>query len=149
MVNLAVRAGWVVCAVLIMVSHGGIVALLGARALMTAVGVLSSVILIDRRLQRIQWTFEPRVMWQMVKASLPFALFRISRSLYKDTDTVMLSMMRGDLMTGWYAAAYKLRRALDFLPTGVFDAALPAMSRSSRDPRGRPDPARRPETAPC
>lgn len=132
---LAVRAGWVLASLGVVWFHGGLVALLGVRCLVTAAGVTASIALVDRRLQRIRWAFEPAFIGYLLTASFPFAIFRLSRRIYEEVDTVMLSMMRGDLVTGWYTAADKVRRAFDFIPTAFFEATLPAMSRFSRESR--------------
>jgi len=133
---LAVRAGWVFASFGIVWCHGGLVALLGARCLVSAVGSVALIALVDRRLQRIRWACEPAFIGRLLMASFPFAIFRLSRRMYEEVDTVMLSMMQGQyLMTGWYTAADKVRRAFDFIPTAFFDATLPAMSRFSRESR--------------
>lgn len=132
-VNLAVHLGWVILSLAVVGLRAGVVELLAVRVLVTAVGLVASVVLIDRRLQRIAWTFDVPFVWHLMKASFPFALFRLKHTLYTDIDTVMLSAMRGDVMTGWYAAANKLLRVFRFIPTGAFGAILPAMARSSRD----------------
>lgn len=132
LVNLGVHIGWVIFSLVIVWLKGGIVELLGVRVAVTAAGLVTSVVLVASRLQRIAWTFEPAFIWQLLKASFPFALFQLKGKFDTNIDTVMLSVMRGDTMTGWYAAANKLLRVFAFIPAGFFGAILPAMSRVSR-----------------
>ncbi len=63
------------------------------------------------------------------KESFPFLLSGIFFMIYYQIDTVMLSMMEGDAVVGWYSAAYRLVTPLGFIP-GAFVASLfPVMSR--------------------
>ena len=134
-VNLLQRAVWVISALLVIFFHGGIAQLLGVRALIYGIGFCISIVLIESRLEKIRWTFDVAFIKRMMKASMPFALFRIFGSVYTDLDTVMLSSMRGDVMTGWYAAGYKFLRVFSFIPGGVFQAILPAFTKLSRESR--------------
>ena len=132
MVNVGVRLSWLLSSFAVIALHGGIVQLLGARVLVTAVGFLITTVLVHFRVHRIQWRFEPSFAWSQLKSSVPFALFRVWMELYGDIDMVMLSMMRGDISTSMYAAAQKILRIFSFIPAGFGAATLPAMSRSSK-----------------
>jgi len=135
-VNLAQRAVWVVSAlVIVLLLHGGIAMLLGTRAVLYGIGFLVSIFLVEKRLEKIRWEFDFEFIKRMMKTSLPFALFRIFGGIYTDLDTVMLSSMRGDIMTGWYAAGYKVLRVFSFIPGGVFQAILPAFTKLARESR--------------
>ncbi|GEM_PF-3250554 len=129
--NIAVRVGWVIGSIAIMLWHGGVLQLVVVRALVTGVGFMTTIMLLERQIQRIHWSIEPAFIWGMLKASFPFALFKLFGQLYTDIDTVMLSSMKGDLVTGWYAAGYKIMRLFGFIQGGFFGAFLPAMSRFS------------------
>jgi PST family polysaccharide transporter len=135
LVNLAVRLGWIISSLAVIGLRGGVMELLGARAAVTGVALLVAVGLIDRRLQRVTWALEPAFIRRILVASFPFALFYLYGTFYSDIATVLLSMMRGDAMAGWYAAAQKFVRVVVFIPSGFFGAMLPAMSRFSRDSR--------------
>ncbi len=130
--TIGVRLGWVIGSVLIMLTHGGVVQLIGARVLVTAVGLAATLVLIQWSVEPIRWSCDPAFIWEMLKASFPFALFRLFGQLYTDIDTVMLSTMKGDIVTGWYAAGYKILRIFGFIQTGFFGAFLPAMSKFSK-----------------
>ena len=131
-VNLAVRAGWVVSSIAVMLLRGGIVELLEVRIAVTVLGLLVSLALTHFRLHRFSWSFDPAFSWKILRDSVPFALFRVWMQLYGDTDTVMLSTMRGDVMTSFYAASHKVLRVFAFIPSGFGAANLPEMARSSK-----------------
>ena len=133
LVNLSVRLGWIGVSLWVIAFRGGVNELVQMRLAVTLIGFIAAFFLIHFRLQRIHWHFEPAFMLQILKASFPFALFRVYGQVYTDVDTVMLSSMRGDLMTGWYAAAHKILRLFTFIPTSFFGGMLPTVSRISKD----------------
>jgi O-antigen/teichoic acid export membrane protein len=64
--------------------------------------------------------------------SLPFALSISFLYIYYRIDTVMLSLMVGDQVTGWYNAAYRLVDVFNYIPFLIVAAILPPMARSSK-----------------
>ena len=64
-----------------------------------------------------------------IKEALPFGLTGTFITIYVWTDSVMLSLMKGDEVVGWYTAAYRLVLALLFIPTAFNSAVFPLMSR--------------------
>lgn len=135
LVNLAIRAGWVILSMVTVLLQGGVVHLLAVRVLLNAVGLAVSLLLIDRRLEPIKWSFDFPFALKILKSSFPFALFRLFGTVYTDIDTVMLSSMRGYVVTGWYAAGYKILRVFSFIPGSVFPVVLQALSKFSRESR--------------
>lgn len=68
--------------------------------------------------------------WKPVlKEAWPFGFTSLSGQLYTYVDTVMISLMQGTLVVGWYSAAYRLILTLLFVPTAVNIAIFPVMSR--------------------
>lgn len=65
-----------------------------------------------------------------IKEGVPFGLIGVSEIIYHWIDTVMLSMMKGDTVVGWYNAAYRLFLITLFIPNAVNMAVFPVMSRS-------------------
>ncbi len=130
-VNLSARLGWVLFSIALVFFKGGIHELLGVRVLLYGVALVVSILLINRKIERIKWTIDFPFIWKMMKASFPFALFRLFGGVYTDIDTVMLSSMRGDVMTGWYAAGYKILRIFAFIPSGVFQGVMPGFTKIS------------------
>lgn len=128
--SLARQGGFVLTALWVVWFKGGIIEVLGLRVLVYLAILATSVWLIDRRLQRIRWGFNLPFTWQILKASFPFALMSL---FVADINTVMLSMMQGDAMTGWYAAAQKFWVAFTFIPLSMRGVLLPAMAKLSRE----------------
>jgi O-antigen/teichoic acid export membrane protein len=65
----------------------------------------------------------------VIKEALPFGLSAIFVSVYFWIDTVMLSLMKGDVVVGWYNAAYRMVYVLLFIPAAYFTSLYPLMSR--------------------
>ena len=72
----------------------------------------------------IDWNF-----WKSaIKEALPFGLTGISGMIYTYIDSVMLSLMQGNEVVGWYNAAYRLTLVLLFIPNVINLAVFPKMS---------------------
>lgn len=77
------------------------------------------------KLVEFDWSF-----WKpTIKEALPFGLTSVFVSIYYWIDTVMLSIMQGNEVVGWYNAAYRLVLALGFIPMTLLGAIFPIMSR--------------------
>lgn len=69
------------------------------------------------------------VYWRNIfKVVLPFALAAGFNKIYGYFDQVLLSKLASDAALGFYAVAYKLTFALQFLPLALVAALYPAMS---------------------
>jgi O-antigen/teichoic acid export membrane protein len=135
LVSIGIRAGWLAGSLAVMALGGGVRDLITVRAGVTLAGLAVTLGLIHWRIQPIRWNWSPSSGWQMMRASLPFALYRVWLGLYGDIDMVMLSQLRGDVATSLYSAAQKVIRVFAFIPAGFNAATLPAMARSSRTSR--------------
>lgn len=78
------------------------------------------------------WSF-----WKStIKEALPFGLTAIFTTIYFRIGIVILSLMKGNDVVGWYNAAYRLIFVLMFIPTALVDSIFPVISRfhvSSKD----------------
>lgn len=71
-----------------------------------------------------------------IKEALPFGLTGLSSMIYTYIDSVMLSLIQGNEVVGWYNAAYRLILALLYIPVTINIALFPSMSQfhvSSQD----------------
>ncbi len=64
-----------------------------------------------------------------IKEAWPFGITSLSGMLYTYIDSIMLSVMQGNQVVGWYSAAYRLMLIVLFIPTAVNTAIFPVMSR--------------------
>lgn len=66
---------------------------------------------------------------ELAAAGKQFFLIRLVLTLSASLHLLLLSVLAGDLATGFYAAALRLTSAFDFLPEAFTGAFLPALSR--------------------
>lgn len=133
-VNLSVRAGWVAGSLLVLFLGGGVLQLLGIRYAISTFGLLGAILLVQWRLHGItSWKLDFPFLIRLLKDSFPFVLFRLRGQLYGDVNTVMISIMKGDTVTGWYASSQKLLRLFTFIPGSLAQALLPIMAKNAQD----------------
>ena len=63
-----------------------------------------------------------------IKIALPLGMASIFGLIYIKIDIVMLSIMKGDAVVGWYTAAYNLTFSLHAIPDLFMNALLPLMA---------------------
>lgn len=69
------------------------------------------------------------VSWlDVARAAWPFALAGIFVKVYSFIDTLILRQTHGEIAVGWYAVAYKVTYALQFMPLTFVAALYPGMS---------------------
>lgn len=68
-------------------------------------------------------------LWKpMIMKALPFGFSSIFATIYYWIDSVMLSIMKGNEIVGWYNGAYRLVIVLLFIPTAYTMSIFPVMS---------------------
>lgn len=65
----------------------------------------------------------------LLKESLPFWMTSVFVIIYVRMDMIMLSMMKGDEVVGWYAASYRLIDGLSIIPGVFMSVMFPIFSR--------------------
>lgn len=78
-----------------------------------------------------------RVAWadlkDLVTLSKDFFFIRLVLTLSGSLNILLLSLLAGDLVTGFYAAALRLTSAFDFIPEAFTGSFLPVISRQARE----------------
>lgn len=69
----------------------------------------------------------------IVTAGLPFVGYLVCRTLYGQTDPVVLNLVTNDKTVGWYAAAFRLVGSTMIIPVALTSAVLPTLSRLHLD----------------
>lgn len=65
----------------------------------------------------------------LIKAAVPLGVISFVYTIYFHVDSVMLEMMKGEAVVGWYNAAYRLMESLTFIPAMLAAALFPVFSR--------------------
>jgi O-antigen/teichoic acid export membrane protein len=98
--------------------------------------VLFSILICRKKFIKPQIEFDFDFLKNTIKIALPLSITGISLLIYTKTDTIMLSMMKGDAVVGWYNAAYNLILGFKPIPQLFMNALFPLMSsyyESSKD----------------
>ncbi|NJE49561.1 flippase [Thermococcus sp. 9N3] len=82
-----------------------------------------------RFVDELKIRFKPEKWVSLLKKSYPFWFIGLFTMIYYRTDTVMLSLMRGDYETGIYRAAFTLIEVSLFIPNIVVATTMPSMAR--------------------
>lgn len=69
----------------------------------------------------------------LVALSKDFFFIRLVLTLSSSLNILLLSLLAGDLVTGFYAAALRLTSAFDFIPEAFTGSFLPVISRQARE----------------
>jgi O-antigen/teichoic acid export membrane protein len=70
-----------------------------------------------------------REAWRTLQAAaLPLGFFMIALNTYNYIDTLILGIMRSDLETGWYSAAYRIYEGLTYAPAVLAAVLTPTLS---------------------
>lgn len=83
----------------------------------------------NRKLGRFRVEFDRNFLNKLAKESFPFFLSSLFVSIYWYIDVTMLSLIKSDLVVGWYTAASKLIFLLLVIPSIVFSTLFPISSR--------------------
>lgn len=105
-------------------------------ATLALVYLLASVVTLGYNSIVSAWKFaKPKIevdfgFWkETLKQAWPFGLVVVFVAIYFWIDSVMLSLMKGDEVVGWYSAAYRMVLVLLLIPNAYFDSVFPVMSR--------------------
>ena len=73
----------------------------------------------------LNWKF----LKKLIKQGYPFLLVGVFATIYVQLDSIMLSFMKGDIVTGWYNAPYKLINILNIIPVILLTFGFPMFSK--------------------
>ena len=86
--------------------------------------------LIERHISKIQINFDFRFFKVLFVQAFPVGLFALIFIFYSYIDTVMISLIRGDIETGLYNAAFRIYEGLLIIPMTIGIALMPRLSHS-------------------
>ena len=86
---------------------------------------------------RLSLRLEPRFVRELLAAGVPLALGFTLTTIYAQVDVVLLQLLRGFQMVGWYSAANKYVDAIAWIPQSAMGAVFPALALLSTGARAR------------
>ncbi|NCN99763.1 flippase [Candidatus Falkowbacteria bacterium] len=108
---------------------GGLILAIGALALASIYNFVYSWSVVRRKLQvGVHFLFDKPLIREILVISWPFAAYAILQRVYTYLDSVLLSVLAGDVQVGLYQVAFKIIFALQFLPLAFTASLYPALS---------------------
>jgi len=107
----------------------GLVELVVVLATVKFLSFSISLFLIHKKIKPIRLRFDPAVAKEVLKGSFPFVALALVIMIQGRVGVLVLSLMKGDEVTGIYAAAMRLWMIFSFIPIGIRGGFLPAMSK--------------------
>lgn len=108
---------------------GGLVPAMATLALASVYNFSYSFIILRNKIKvKIKLVWEQKIIREILFISWPFAVYGIFQRLYTYLDSVLLSLIAGDLAVGLYQVAFKIIFALQFLPMAFTASLYPALS---------------------
>lgn len=109
----------------------GLITLVSVRLIVYILLLLFGFQLLIKKIGKPHFTKDWQFHWTLIQAAVPFAVLGIVVSFNTQIGTVLLSIIKGDMETGWYSAAIRLVGVFSFMPTAFVGSVLPAMSKFS------------------
>jgi len=108
---------------------GGLIPAMATLALASIYNFTYSwLILVYRIKVKVKLLWDKVLIREIIFISWPFAVYGIFQRLYTYLDSVLLSLLAGDLAVGLYQVAFKIIFALQFLPMAFTASLYPALS---------------------
>ncbi len=95
----------------------------------SACGLFYSSMVYILKLGMIKPEFDWLFLKPTINAALPFFLSALVDTAAFKIDIVMLSSMKGDIVVGWYSAAYRLLEVMMFVPATFVASIFPVFSK--------------------
>ena len=93
--------------------------------------LLISTIVCERKFVKSRTEFNISFFKNTIKLALPLVMISFFGGVFVRADTIMLSILKGDAVVGWYNAAYNLVLSLRVIPMLFISALLPTISNYS------------------
>jgi len=93
-------------------------------------GTVVFLIVIWNRFSNFFYEIDIKICKKILSEAWPFALATAFAVIYGQVDTIMLSIMKTDLVVGWYNSAYALVAVLSIIPGLLMTAVYPKLSDS-------------------
>ncbi|HEV8346822.1 MAG TPA: flippase [Vicinamibacterales bacterium] len=127
-VVVADRAILLVFGVIALAAGGGLRSLAIAFVLARATALALSGWMTHARLGGIGLRFDRTIWRELQTTALPLGFFLVVLNLYAYVDGVMLGVMRTDVETGLYTAAYRVYEGLSYAPSVIAAVLAPRLS---------------------
>lgn len=112
-----------------LVFNSGVLEFLKLLALGSLMSFIFTAMILFIKLVKPDFSFDFRLMKEILKKAMPFALMNIFILIYFRIDMVMLSLMQNETIVGLYSSSYRIMEMLLVIPAIIMIPIYPAMSR--------------------
>ena len=102
---------------------GGLIPLAGIVVGVNFLVLVLAYSITKRNFSQISWEVDFQFWRKFIVKNIPFSLSLIFASIFGNIDKILLSMMKGDAVTGWYGAASQTLTPVKMIP-GIFSMAM-------------------------
>lgn len=123
------RVSLLVCGLGVLAAGGGLFALSAAFVVARGLAFILGAWMTNAQLGGFGVRYDRDAWRELQRSAVPFGVFLIVLNLYSYVDSVMLGVLRGDVETGIYGAAYKVYEGVGYLPSVIASVLTPRLSR--------------------
>ena len=117
--------------IVVLLNGGGLLALAWTFVGAAVISLVLSASILFSRFIKPAIAFSLQEFWPILKGASVFGVSLFLTTIYSRIDMVMLSLMKGPSVWGWYSAAHKLIDFTNVIPTVFMVATFPTLSRLS------------------
>jgi len=107
---------------------GGLIPLAGIVVAANFLVLLLAYSIIKKNFHHITWEIDFQFWRKFIVKNIPFTLSLIFAAIFGNIDKILLSMMKGDAVTGWYSAASQTLAPMRVIPAIFSMAMLPVFA---------------------
>ena len=115
-------------AIVVILLKGGLIALVLITVVANCVVLILCYCITTHRFSELRWRVDIRFVGRFILQNVPFALSVAFASVYGNIDKILLSMLKGDAVTGLYGAANQILIPIKVIPGALSLAILPVFS---------------------
>jgi O-antigen/teichoic acid export membrane protein len=79
----------------------------------------------------IKFTIDLKLMWKLIRTSIPFFISGVMGVIYARIDALLISLLASTQVVGWYGVSYRLFETLGFLPAAITPIMYPLFAKFS------------------
>lgn len=102
---------------------GGLIHLAGIVVGVNFLVLVLAYSITKRKFPHIAWEIDLQFWRKFIVKNIPFTLSLLFAAIFGNIDKILLSMMKGDAVTGWYGAASQALTPMRVIP-GIFSMAM-------------------------
>lgn len=108
----------------------GVISLIATFTGTSCLSLLNSIYFYGRYIGKPYWEFDSSFLRSMLRALKTFVILAIGGSLFTQSETIILSLVRDETQVGFYNAAYKLITVWYIIPQSYMGVVFPILTQA-------------------